>query len=187
MRPQKVEDQPLLDGLMSVLRAMGYDGSSLNELARSSGLQKASLYHRFPGGKKEITLAVLHYANEWIRKYIYELLTDKSISQPERLCGVIQNINNLYNSGRKSCILKALSMDSGLELFGEQIKESMHLWINAFTALGIDCGFTEEIAREKAFQVLIIIQGSLIVSKGIQSTDPFVSAIESIQKMYRET
>jgi AcrR family transcriptional regulator len=159
MRPQKVEDQPLLDGLMAVLRAKGYDGSSLNELASASGLQKASLYHRFPGGKKELTLAVLLYVKEGITKYIYELLTDQSIPPPERLRGVIRNIHSLYNNGKESCILKALSMDSGVELFGEQIKESMQLWIKAFTALG----------------------------KGIQSTAPFVSAIESIEKLYGET
>ena len=70
MRPQKVEDQALLLGLMAVLSAKGYDGASLNELAESSGLQKASLYHRFPAGKKEITSAVLNYVNEWVKKNI---------------------------------------------------------------------------------------------------------------------
>ncbi len=186
MRPPKVEDQALLDGLMAVLRAKGYEGSSLNELAGSSGLQKASLYHRFPGGKKEITLAVLHYVHEWIRKYIYERLTDQSLSPAERLGDVIQSIHSLYQGGEKSCILKALSMDSSVELFREEIKESMQRWIDGFTALGVDYGFTRDAAQEKAFQVLIAIQGSLIVSKGLGSTAPFVAAVEAIEKMYRE-
>ncbi len=186
MRPPKVEDQALLDGLMAVLRARGYDGSSLNELAGSSGLQKASLYHRFPGGKKEITLAVLHYVHEWIRTYIYERLTDQSVSPAERLGSVIQSIHSLYQGGEKSCILKALSMDSSVDLFGEEIKASMQLWIDGFTTLGVDCGFTRKSAQEKAFQVLIAIQGSLIVAKGLGSTVPFVSAVASIEKMYQE-
>ncbi len=186
MRPPKVEEQALLDGLMSVLRAKGYEGSSLNDLADSSGLQKASLYHRFPGGKKEITLAVLHYVQQWIQKHIYEWLMDHSISPAERLGGVIQSIHSLYQGGEKSCILKALSMDSSVEVFGEEIKESMQRWIDGFTALGVDCGFTQKIAQEKALQVLIAIQGSLVVSKGLSSTAPFVAAVASIKKTYQE-
>ena len=48
MRPQKVQDTEMLQGLMAVLRSRGYDGASLKELSDSTGLKKASLYHRFP-------------------------------------------------------------------------------------------------------------------------------------------
>jgi len=54
MRPQKVNNTELVKGLLNVFRSKGYDGASLNDLAVASGLQKASLYHRFPNGKKEI-------------------------------------------------------------------------------------------------------------------------------------
>ncbi|MBF2707732.1 TetR/AcrR family transcriptional regulator [Flavobacterium soyangense] len=185
MRPQKVEDKALLIGLMSVLSSKGYDGSSLNELAESSGLQKASLYHRFPAGKKEITSAVLNYVNEWIHKNIYLLLINQSITPAERLNEAIKNINNLYNDGESICILRSLSMNTGIEIFGEQIKETMQLWINGFTAFGKDCGYEDAVAQEKAYQVLVNIQGSLIVSKGLNSTNPYKAALKSIQDMYK--
>jgi AcrR family transcriptional regulator len=187
MRPQKVEDQALLSGLMTVLSAKGYDGASLNELAEASGLQKASLYHRFPAGKKEITSAVLNYVNDWVKKNIYALLTNSSLSPSERLKTAIKNINELYNNGNSICILRALSMDTGVEIFGEQIKESMLLWVKGFTALGEDCGFTKDIAREKAYQVLINIQGSLIVSKSLGSNSWYKAALKNIETMYHKS
>lgn len=187
MRPQKVEDKALLIGLMSVLSANGYEGSSLNELAESSGLQKASLYHRFPEGKKEITSAVLYYVNEWIHSHIYLLLINPNISPSKRLNSVIENINTLYNNGDSICILRSLSMNTGMELFGQQIKESMQLWLKGFSTFGMHCGFSETIAQEKAFQVLINIQGSLIVSRGLGSTKPFKAALNAIQDMYKLT
>lgn len=186
MRPQKVEDQALLLGLMAVLSAKGYDGASLNELAESSGLQKASLYHRFPAGKKEITSAVLNYVNEWVKKNIYAHLTNSTLTTSDRLKTVIRSINGLYNNGNSICILRALSMDTGVEIFGEQIKESMQLWIKGFTALGEDCGFSKDMAREKAYQVLINIQGSLIVSKGLGSNIWYKDALKSIEAMYQK-
>jgi AcrR family transcriptional regulator len=184
VRPQKVEENTLLNGLLSVLSAKGYDGSSLNDLAESSGLQKASLYHRFPDGKKEITLAVLNHVNEWIRQNIFLLLTNHSILTTERLKRVIKNINTVYNSGDSICLLRSLSMDSGVEIFGEHIKGSMQLWINGFTALGVDCGFSKDVSKEKAYFVLISIQGSLIVSKGLGSTASFKATLKSIENMY---
>ncbi|MDN5200259.1 TetR/AcrR family transcriptional regulator [Fulvivirgaceae bacterium BMA10] len=184
MRPQKVEDKELLEGLMSVLRAKGYDGSSLNDLAASSGLQKASLYHRFPGGKKEITSAVLAYVDKWVNKHIYEVLSNNANEPSARLETALNNVNALYGSGQEICIIRALTMDSGIELFGEQIKESMSHWIEGFKNLGMAFGFDELKATNKAQQVLIQIQGSLVVSKGMASAEPFQKALLSIKNMY---
>jgi AcrR family transcriptional regulator len=186
MRPLKVPDEALLNRMLTVLSAKGYDGSSLNELAESSGLQKASLYHRFPDGKKAITSAVLSHVKGWIKQNIYLLLTNQSISTNERLKKVIKNINSIYNKGDSICLLRSLSMDSGVEIFGEQIKESMQLWMKGFSSLGVDCGLSKRVANERAHQVLITIQGSLILSKGLGSTAPFKDTLKSIENMYRK-
>ena len=185
MRPLKVGDQALLNRLFAVLRAKGYDGSTLNDFAEASGLQKASLYHRFPGGKEEITLCVLNHVQDWIKQHIYELLIDKTIPPDDRLKSVIKNINAVYNHGDSICLLRALSMDSGVKAFGKQIKESMELWIKGFTNLGVDCGQRKDAAKEGAYQVLINIQGSLVVSKGLGSNSSFKAALRSIENMYR--
>jgi AcrR family transcriptional regulator len=187
MRPLKVDNDKLIDGLISVLRSKGYEGSSLNELASAVGLQKASLYHRFPEGKKEIALTVLEFVNLWVEKNIYNLISDKSILPEVRLLSVIENISNLYDSGENSCILSALSMDSSVSLFKQEIQKVMQLWIDAFTSLGIDFGFNNKVAKEKATLVLINIQGSLIVSKGLGSATFFSEVLKNIENMYKNT
>ena len=186
MRKPKVEEEELLAGLMSVLRAKGYDGASLNELAASSGLQKASLYHRFPGGKKQIAEAVLSYVGEWVNKNIYGVLADQSISAQERLSKVIENIRVIYGNGEKICLLRALSMDSGMELFGQQINQGMNRWIEGFTLLGQDFGFSVELAESKAIKVLMLVQGGLVVAKGVGKLHPFDLAMKSISNLYLE-
>ena len=77
MRPQKINDSELLNKLFATIRQKGYDGTSLNELADLTGLKKASLYHRFPGGKKDMVKSVLDYADKGADTYVVKVLCDE--------------------------------------------------------------------------------------------------------------
>lgn len=185
MRPKKIEDRELILNLMSVLRKKGYEGSSLNQLADAAHLNKASLYHRFPGGKKEIADVVLDFTDEWVKEHIYELLSKSSIAPQERLDLVLKAIGeDLYNNGNEMCLLRALSIDDSQGMFGDKIKCSMSTWIDAFTLLGIDFGFSKKESAEKAIQVLIQIQGGLVVSDGLGSLTPFKNVLQTLKDMY---
>ena len=185
MRPQKVQDQEMLEGLMSVLRAKGYDGASLKDLAEASGLKKASLYHRFPGGKKEMTEAVLSFVGEWVDRHILEVLQNKEVTPSDRLDSALKNINTLYQSGEAICIFRSLSTDIGLELFGTQIQQGIQKWIDAFARLGVDFGKDKTTAKSLALQSYIEIQGSLVIAKGMNSNKIFKATLKKIKERYQ--
>ncbi|SHL38232.1 transcriptional regulator, TetR family [Chitinophaga jiangningensis] len=187
MRPQKIDDTRLIEGLMSVLQSKGFEGASLNDLAQASGLQKASLYHRFPGGKNSIALMVLQFVNDWIKDHIYLVLTDKEVAPAKKLSRAVRNIRDLYQNGEKSCILNALSLDSGLVVVGDEIGKAMQLWIDAFTAFGIEQGFTPAQAKAKATQSLILVQGSLILAKGLGDPAYFHKAMSDLEKLFNNS
>lgn len=169
---------------MSVLRAKGFDGATMNDLSEATGLKKASLYHRFPGGKKEIVEAVLNYTGEWGQTHIYQVLVDDSRTPEQRIALVLDNIRDLYHGGKSICILRALTMDSSLPFFGELIENSFRLWLSAFKQLGIDKGFTEDKAERLALDNLIRIQGSLVLSKALDTVAPFQQSLLEIEKHY---
>ncbi len=188
LRPKKIEDKKLILNLMSVLRKKGYEGSSLNQLAEAADLNKASLYHRFPGGKKEITDAVLDFADEWVKDHIYKLVADSSVPPQDRLQEALKIISeDLYDNGHEMCLLRALSMDAGQGLFEKKIKGSMTTWIDAFTLLGIDFGYGKEEAGQKAVRVLVHIQGGLVVSESLGSVEPFKAVLKAIEQLYLES
>src|SRR5687767_7960924 len=56
--PPLVSDKELLERLTGVFRRHGYDGASLSVIAAATGLQRSSLYHRFPGGKEQMAAEV---------------------------------------------------------------------------------------------------------------------------------
>lgn len=184
MRPQKVDTEAMLQGLMSVLRSRGYDGASLKELSAATGLKKASLYHRFPGGKQEMAAAVLAHVGEWTQQHIYRLLTDRELPPTQRLEQALQNIDELYVGGDVSCVFRALSTEIGLDLFGEQLRQGMQAWIQAFAALGEGFGQGKEEAYANGLQSIIDIQGTLVVGKCLGDTSIFQRMTEQIRQRY---
>ncbi len=185
MRMAKVSDQEILNGLMSVFRSKGYDGASLNELAEATGLKKASLYHRFPGGKKEMTAAVLDFMESWINDKVYKVLSNNQVAPAQRLQDALKNINAVYNEGREVCLYRSLSMDTGMALFGEKIEKGINQWLESFSILGQAVGLDAETAMQKAKQNFIEVQGSLVLSKAMDSIEPFQQAIQQIENRYR--
>lgn len=184
MRPQKVLDEDMIKGLMSVLRSKGYDGASLADLAKATGLKKASLYHRFPEGKQAMAKAVLNFVDEWIATNIYQELQNDSINRVQRLENILENIRVMYQDGEATCIFRALTMENSIQLFGAQIHETMQKWLDAFTEIGELFGFSKTTAETKALQAFINIQGSLIVAKGMNAPIIFKSALDSIRQSY---
>ena len=58
MPPRLVTDDQLLTALVGLFGDRGFDSASLADIALATGLQKSSLYHRFPGGKQQMATEV---------------------------------------------------------------------------------------------------------------------------------
>ncbi|MFI8380521.1 TetR/AcrR family transcriptional regulator [Leeuwenhoekiella sp. NPDC079379] len=184
MRPQKVNDDELITSLSKILRTHGYEGTSLKDLSDSTGLKKASLYHRFPNGKKEMAQSVLNHTGKWVADNIFNVLNKEGETAESRLKNALLQIQKLYNGGLDSCIFRALSMQNGMDLFSDNISNGMKEWLEAFKNFGLSIHLSEHLAEEKAMQTLIDIQGSLVVSKGLQDTTIFENTLKKIEDKY---
>ena len=187
MRPQKIEEQEMLTSFAKIFRDKGYEGTSLAELAEVTGLKKASLYHRFPKGKQEMAQAVLLNVNKWVEANVFNTLTNQLLTPQERIKNGLQSIEQLYAEGNNPCLLQAFSMQSEINLFNQLIKDSMSHWVDSFTSVGIAFDLTQAVAKEIAIQVLIDIQGSLIVSRGFNNPNIFMNTLKNIETMYTKS
>ena len=184
MRPQKILDKDLIGALTKAFRARGYEGASIKELSEVTGLKKASLYHRFPNGKQGMAEAVFTHLDKWVEENVFQALTNREDAPQIRLKKGLSQIRTLYNGGEEVCILRAMSMQTGLELFDEQIKNGMKAWIMAFEKIGLALQLSPDEAKEKALQTLIKIQGSLVVARGLNDTAIFENTLQNIEHMY---
>ena len=186
MRPQKVDDEALMEKMIPLFRSKGYDGTSMQDISEATGLKKASLYHRFPGGKEDMVNAVIAYASIQVKETIIGVLINSTLPKDKKIDKVLKGIKNYYDGGKASCMLRTLSMGSSLQLFGEKLEVGMARWIEAFALFGQEIGYTEEDANRLATETLVMVQGSLVVSNTLGSTAPFLEALEKIRSLYTD-
>lgn len=184
MRPQKITEELLTERMLEILRSRGYEGSSLQELAVAGDLKKPSLYHRYPGGKQNLVQSVLDHYTSLLHQRVFKVLKSKKKKPKKRLGLAIENIIDLYQDGSVNCLHRALSMESGKDLFGDQIRQNCLDWIDAFESLGKDFGLKKKKAKQLAKDSLIKIQGALILSNIIGDATPFQGVVEEIRSSY---
>lgn len=179
-RPQGVNDEELLQRLARVFRDVGYEGASLALLSQAAGLQKASLYHRFPGGKQQMADEVLKAALAWYGENILQRLHGDG-APAERLALVARQLNAYYSGGRQACLLNVLAsppMQHGPS--SDAIKGAFQALIAAFAHLAEDAGFDPATARRRAERSVMGFHGSLVLSRGLGSPRPFANFLVSL-------
>jgi TetR/AcrR family transcriptional repressor of lmrAB and yxaGH operons len=181
MASVKITDDELIERLLGAFRSVGYDGVSMAELANVTGLQKASLYHRFPEGKIGMAKAVLDYIESESQAWIVTVLGQSSTPPAARLKKALDAIDALYEGGRLNCVLRAFSLGSNASLFREQIARIFNGWLQGFTKLGLDTGKSETEAKQLAQKVIIYVQGVLIVGQTLEVPALFKQTLKDIE------
>lgn len=169
--------------LAEVFTQYGYDGASMELLSNATGLKKASLYHRFPGGKKDMAAHVLKKTEAWFEEQVGTLLHDQNREIGERLSEAIQRISLLFEDGARNCSLRMLSACSEAAYFQETIASCFKILHDGFSFVAKENGLSKKEADEKAMQVIINIQGSLVLSRATGNHDIFKMSISAIPQL----
>ena len=164
--------EEVIDQLMEVFRRHGYDGASLTELSKATGLGKSSLYHYFPGGKEEMGRAVLERTRGWLDETGSASLDGEGTPE-ERLRRMLNAVNQFYAGGRKLCVLGNMALSGGRPLFQRELHDMFRLWIDGLAKLLVETGIPARDARIRAEDAVSEIQGTLIVSAGLDQPGPF--------------
>src|SRR4029450_6854176 len=168
----KVEPDDLIDRLTEVFRTVGYDGATLGKLSRATGLQRASLYHRFPGGKQEMAEVVLAHAGAWLDTHVLAPLTGSGPPQV-RLPKMAEALDRFYVQRGKSSLLASLPFGEGSAPFHEHIRTAFAHWIEALAALVVEStGCPTAEAHRRAEDAVLRIQGAPVLAGGAGKTPP---------------
>ena len=131
MAPRLVTDSQLVERLTGLFRQVGYDGASLGAIATATGLQKSSLYHRFPGGKQQMAAEA---SASVIQEFAGAVLAPVGSEAPlhERVAAIAANLDRFYDGGARYCLLDMLSVgDPGVDAASNLAAAAM-AWISVF-------------------------------------------------------
>src|SRR5262252_8758293 len=109
MRPAKISKNKLYGALSDVFRRKGYDGASYADLMKATGLVKASLYHRFPGGKEEMVDAILSDVDREFAEYVVKPAFEAG-APIVRARKMARRLREFYKSGQLWCLLDTLTL-----------------------------------------------------------------------------
>ena len=168
--------------LLAVFRQYGYEGATLSRLSEATGLGRASLYHHFPKGKEEMAAAVLDYLNQGLNEQLLAPLHERS-SPVNRIRAMSKNIVEFYCHGEQACLLALLSAGEAHNLFGAQVQAALNLWIDSLAKVAIEAGVAPKVARSRAEDAVLQIQGALVLTRGLNDTAIFKRVLKRLPEM----
>jgi AcrR family transcriptional regulator len=171
----------VLDRLLDAFRERGYEGASLAELSAATGLVKASLYHHFPGGKAEMATEALSHLDKLLADQLYRPL-QSDITATKKLAAMLDTIDAFYDGGRKACLLQRLASSVDHTSFRRPLKRAFAVWIDAIEELCVEAGLTPAVARARAEDLVIRVEGALVVSAGTGDLKVFERTIAELKK-----
>lgn len=176
MPAARVSEEQVMRQLTEIFRTVGFEGASLKKMAQATGLQPASLYHRFPDGKEQMADAVLSQVDEWFGEHIFGPL--RGTAEPrQRLETMTRRLSEFYDKGCKSCLLDVLSLGPVQSRLRQHVRGSMTAWANALAGTLKDAGFAPTEAKKRARGALVEIQGALVVARGLAEPSVFEQAL----------
>ena len=172
--------------LVPVFRQYGYEGTSLAMLSKVTGLGKASLYHYFPKGKKEMTQAVMDYIASSFKENILQPLSSSDPPQ-QKIIDMCRALDKFYANGTNNCFLAIMSVGEADRLFHNQVKQRLEIWLNALVHVLIAAGVEPKTARERSQNAIIEIQGALILVRILNEPEIFARILEKLPEKLIQT
>lgn len=165
--------------LLKVFRQHGYEGATLSRISEATGLGRASLYHHFPNGKKEMAEAVLNYVNQWFKTTVLEPLYSEGLPV-ERIQAMNTSLSQFYNCGRDACLLAVFTLGDSNDLFRPQVEQALNAWIDGLTQVLTEAELDSEQARKRAEDAVMQIQGALVLTRALGDTTLFERVLQQL-------
>jgi len=174
--------EDLIPDLLELFRQQGYDGVSIAHISQATGLGKSSLYHHFPEGKEQMAIEVLHFIQSAVKLNFLEPL--KAAGEPrQKLTEMARVVEVFYDCGRKGCLVDGLTLGDANALFHNQIANIVEAWIQAMADVACEAGVPKKLARERAENALVAIQGGLIVARALGNYQLFKRIARAIPEL----
>ncbi|MET9224499.1 helix-turn-helix domain-containing protein [Lentzea sp. NPDC003310] len=177
-RPPSIDEAALLDALIAVFREKGFDGTAIGDLSAASGLQRASLYHRYPNGKEEMAEAVLAQVGQRFRWILAPMREDEDVARG--MAETARRLGDFYGAGALSCVLDTMTLAGTPEKIREQARGLAKTWIDVMTEAAQRAGRGPEEASRAARDAFLRIEGALVLGRVMGEHDAFAESIAAM-------
>ena len=173
----------VLERILGEFRLRGFDASSLSDLSSATGLGRSSLYHHFPAGKQQMAADVLAHLLKTLDAGVFTPLRQVRPAK-KRLDGLLDAIDVFYRGGKDACLLERLAASTEGLTLRKPLRGAFVAMMTAFEEAARDAGLTPAVARARAEDAVVRIEGALVVCAGMGETGPFERVIRDLRHGY---
>ena len=124
---------------------------------------------------------VLEYLEAELERSLFEPL--RSDESPERkLTAMLDTLSEFYGEGRKACLLERLCASVDGSSFRRPLAKVFEKWIGVVEALALEAGLPRALARSRAEDLVVRIEGALVVCAGTGNPKIFTRTIDDLRR-----
>lgn len=179
----------LAESMLELIQTSGYSGTGLNAVVEHAAAPKGSIYFHFPDGKEGLGVAAVEFAGKQFEALIAEAAVSAG-GAAEAARAAIEALTTIVSESnfRLGCPVSVVTLEMGAE--SERLRQAcataFESWIAPTAALleasGVDAGE----ARSLATVVVSTIEGAVIVSRAMQSTQPLIAAADVVAELVNQ-
>lgn len=181
MPPAVLTRDDVVARVLAVVRRQGYDGASLTELSKATGLGKSSLYHHFPEGKADMVAVVLDHLEAQLEATVFAPLRAPG-APAARLRRMNASLGAFYREGREACLLASLGVGDSSAPFHPRVKRIFVAWRDAIAGALRDGGLPRAMAQSRAEEALIRIEGALVLARSMGEPAIFGRTLKALPR-----
>ncbi|HET6951041.1 MAG TPA: TetR/AcrR family transcriptional regulator [Acidimicrobiales bacterium] len=169
-----------------LLRTQGYTATGLNQVMAEADAPKGSMYFHFPGGKEELAAAAVNRFADRATARMARYLEDH-----DTVAGAVHAILDAYvvhmdrTGYDEGCAVASVALDGAAThaALGQATREALVAWTDMIAAALEAEGRAPEQAHALATLVIACLEGTIVMAKGEQSTEPIATTRDTLQAL----
>ncbi len=176
----------LAESMLALIQTNGYSGTGLNAVVEHASAPKGSIYFHYSDGKEGLGVAAVELAAKQFESLIVQAVGSAG-SAGEAARTVIESLAAIVSESgfRLGCPVSVVTLEMGAE--NERLRQAcvraFESWIAPTSAFLEANGLDVAAARSLATVIVSTIEGAVIVSRAMQSTQPLLSAAIIVEEL----
>jgi len=162
-----------------LFRGSGYHGTSLSSISSAAGAPVGSIYHFFPGGKDELTVAVIASTGAAYRD-LFDMIAGAADGPAAAFVDFFEGAAAVLeeNGYLDPCPIGTIARETANtnESIRVASKSAFASWVTAATDYLIAGGVEAQQARDLALVFVAAIEGGFVLSRTLRDGEPLRAA-----------
>ncbi len=178
----------IIDSCATLFRRQGYNGTGIKQILAVADAPFGSLYHFFPGGKKQLGVEVIRSSGQLYSQLFATIAVqapDLPTAVRDFFAGAAETLRETDYADACPIAAVALEVASTNEPLREATADVFESWIAGATEYFVAARIPGDTARELAFSMLSLLEGAFVFCRAMRTAEPLevagATAVAAVQ------